>query len=142
MEESVLFLDDDHERCQAFLLRQTDATIVRCAADAIALLKSRCWSEVHLDHDLNGGTYEDPQEKNTGIEVVRYIVCDRPDVRTFVVHSHNERSGPVMVGALESAGYRVVYAPFRFMSSGYRHRAHDDVWASNITYNLDPYGDT
>ncbi len=108
----ILFLDDDPLRCKAFLAREPSATIVHTAEDCIAKLKSQAWDECHLDHDLSGQTYQDSSEANTGMAVVRWIVCACPDVRTFIVHSYNEKAAPLMVETLESAGYRVVRAPF------------------------------
>jgi len=113
----ILFLDDNSERCQAFLHRCPDATIVRTATDAITLLRSKPWQEVHLDHDLNWGTYQDPSDKTSGMEVVRFVLCNKPDVDEFIVHSHNEIAGPIMVTELIAAGYVTHYAPFRFLCS-------------------------
>ena len=109
----VLFLDDCEIRCKKFRSRCPSATIVNTADECIEKLKGRFWDECHLDHDLGGETYQDSRESNTGMAVVRWIVLNRPDVLTFIVHTYNDVAGPIMVEALEQAGYRVVRAPFR-----------------------------
>ncbi len=109
----ILFLDDCARRCRTFLRREPSATIVRTAARCIEALKSRSWEEVHLDHDLNGATYVDSADDDCGMEVVRWIALNNPDVRTFVVHTCNDKAGPIMCRALTEAGYHVIYAPFR-----------------------------
>ena len=110
--EAILFLDDNPDRCKAFLDYYPDATVVRTAADCITLLKARGWTEVHLDHDLNGGVYEDPKGKNTGSEVVRWMALNKPDVLTCVVQTHNERQMLPMANGLKRAGYHTIIAPF------------------------------
>lgn len=125
MSESILFLDDCPRRCKRFRSLNPAADIVHTAVDCIERLKvardlededdELQYEEVHLDHDLNGETYCDSDRDDCGMEVVRWVLLNSPDVRTFVVHTCNEIAGPIMVQALESAGYRVVYAPFRFI---------------------------
>jgi len=114
----VLFLDDDHDRLHSFLDRcepWAEITIVYSAASCISQLRhGGPFAECHLDHDLTGESYCDPDRDDTGMEVVRWICCAKPDVRTFVVHTHNEIAAPLMMKALEAAGYRVVRAPFSF----------------------------
>jgi hypothetical protein len=109
---AILFLDDDGDRHLAFSARVPHAQRVYDAYACIACLKEQAWEECHLDHDLTGEAYCDSDREDCGMEVVRWICCNKPDVRTFVVHTHNEIAGPQMVAALEAAGYRVVRAPF------------------------------
>lgn len=113
--ESILFLDDCLRRCRRFKSQFPAAEIVHTVAECIAAMQRQAWDEVELDHDLDEQTYCDSDSPDCGMEVVRWVLLNSPDVRTFVVHTCNEIAGPIMVKALESAGYRVVYAPFRFV---------------------------
>jgi hypothetical protein len=87
---------------------------VQTARDCVARL-ARPWDEVHLDHDLGGEIYVNPDRDDCGMEVVRWLCrqrrrqCDRT---LFFVHSYNEEAAEVMVSRLLQAGYRAVYRPF------------------------------
>lgn len=112
--KSILFLDDDLRRMKAFRRCNPRAVWVQTARDCIKLLYQP-WDIVSLDHDLGGETYVDSQRKDTGMEVVRYILRNRPaclvDTR-FVVHSRNQQGATLMAKALSSAGYNCEWEPF------------------------------
>jgi len=110
---AILFLDDDPTRCRIFRRMQPDAIIVNTARECIdQLRRPETWFEVHLDHDLGGQHYQDTAEENSGSEVVRWILMNKPDVRTFVVHSFNGPAAIAMRDALRKAGYYTLYIPF------------------------------
>ena len=117
MSKRILFADDDPRRYHHFEKRyQGSRTTIwsPTAADAVdALCGLESWHEINLDHDFTG-TYQNSAEKTSGMEIVRHIIIAKPDIRTIVVHSHNEIASPLMVEALENAGYYVIRAPFTF----------------------------
>ncbi len=115
IEKTVLFLDDNPARAYVFLQREPDAIVVETAAECIKHLQpGTYWDEVHLDHDLNGESFVNPEREDCGMEVVRWICLNKPDVLTFVVHSHNFWEAPSMVAALRAAGYRTLEIPFQY----------------------------
>ena len=112
---SVLILDDCPERGRAFLARFPHARWVETASEAIASLQSLAWDLVCLDHDLGGEHFVDSRQANTGAEVVRFIVRDRPPISQIIVHSLNGPAAARMVADLDSAGYAATQVPFFWM---------------------------
>jgi len=109
-----LFLDDDPARAEAFLAEHPDAVWVQTAAECVASL-AEAWDEVHLDHDLGGEHYVDPDRDDCGMEVVRWLAKEpRPHLRRarFVVHSHNMVAACIMAIEIRALGYRVEARPF------------------------------
>jgi len=109
---NILFLDDDIIRSTAFLKAYPHAVCVETAVDCIIQLKARPWDFVCLDHDLGGEVYVDSSREDCGMEVVRWVQVNKPDVETFVVHTFNSGAAQVMVEDLKSAGYKVIRVPF------------------------------
>lgn len=109
---TILFLDDCPNRCKSFRSNFPFATIVNDAESCIEELKNQAWDNVFLDHDLGGTTYQDASDKNSGSEVVRWIIENKPKVGLFVCHSLNGPARENMVMALRSAGYDVGTIPF------------------------------
>lgn len=110
----VLFLDDNINRHQLKInQKEDDEYLVRVwsAQECIDHLSEEIWDLVCLDHDLEG-TYQNPLDKNTGSEVVRWIVENNPEIGEIVVHSWNHREAPKMVKSLKSAGYSASWEPF------------------------------
>ena len=110
--KTILFLDDCPHRCKSFRSNFPSATIVNDAKSCIAELKKQDWDEVFLDHDLGGTTYQDASDKNSGSEVVRWILENKPKVSLFVCHSLNTPARQNMIAALANAGYFVANIPF------------------------------
>jgi len=109
-----LFLDDDPGRAEVFLAEHPDATWVQTAADCIAGLAGP-WDEVHLDHDLGGEHYVDPDREDCGMEVVRWLAKEpRDHLRRarFTVHSHNMVAACMMAMQIRALGFRVEARPF------------------------------
>lgn len=113
MNNSVLFLDDCPNRCKSFRSNFPSATIVNDAESCIAELKKQDWDQVFLDHDLGGTTYQDMSDKNSGSEVVRWVVENKPEVGVFVCHSLNSPARVDMITQLRKAGYEVANIPFK-----------------------------
>lgn len=110
---AILFLDDDPTRCKIFRSSNPAAIIVNTAQECIdQLRRPETWREVHLDHDLGGMHYADPSQENTGSEVVRWILMNKPDVRAFIIHSFNQPAALAMRDALRNHGYYALYIPF------------------------------
>ena len=65
-----------------------------------------------LDHDLGGEQMVSSALKNTGMEVVRWMVENKPDVRLVIVHTLNPSAGEEMIWRLKDAGYHTVRSPF------------------------------
>lgn len=105
MDKSVLFLDDDLNRCARFRSKCPFADIVNTASACIERLKNNSYDIVFLDHDLGETQYQNPKEENSGSGVVRWIVEHKPDVKEFVVHSLNPVERVNMVNDLARAGY-------------------------------------
>jgi hypothetical protein len=84
------------------------------AEQMIALLQKHAGPDVFafLDHDLGGKQWVDSAEKNTGMEVVRWIVANKPPLKHVVVHSHNNIAAKEMRLKLADAGYSVEEVPF------------------------------
>ena len=110
--KTTLFLDDCSNRCKSFRSNFPSATIVNDADSCIEQLKGQAWDQVFLDHDLGGTIYQDMNDKNSGSEVVRWIVENKPEVRLFVCHSLNSPARVSMITQLKNAGYDVGNIPF------------------------------
>lgn len=119
LQKHILFLDDNETRCEIFRQREPDAVIVTTAEEAITALqesKTNPFTEVHLDHDLNGETFVDSDRKDCGMEVVRWICFNKPDVREFIVHTHHIAAGALMCRALIEADYVTYQIPFAWIN--------------------------
>lgn len=110
--KTTLFLDDCPNRCKSFRSNFPSATIVNDADSCIEQLKGEVWDHVFLDHDLGGTTYQDTNEKNSGSEVVKWVIENKPAVGLFVCHSLNTPARVSMIRQLKNAGYGVLNIPF------------------------------
>jgi len=116
---TMLFLDDRSERLHR-ALEQYDrvfkVTLVATAKECIRLLNFRDWDVVSLDHDLDGGDFQDPGSSTSGMAVVRYLesTCwpdNKPKPR-FYVHSSNKFAACAMVIRLNKLGLLAEWHPF------------------------------
>ena len=110
----ILFLDDDPRRAEVFLAENPQTVWVQTAAECVARLEEP-WDEVHLDHDLGGEHYVDPDREDCGMEVVRWLCREpRPALAAtrFTVHSHNDNAAILMAVTLTFCGYAVTQRPF------------------------------
>lgn len=115
MNKTVLFLDDDPNRCRVFRSECPFATIVTTAKDCIDRLRADNYDVVFLDHDLGGQQYQDSREKNSGSEVVRWISENQPKIGKCVVHSLNQIERKNMVHDLKRLGYPTLNMPFTLL---------------------------
>lgn len=112
---NVLFLDDDETRCKRALSALPYATIVTTAAGAIAELSkdpAKVWDVVMLDHDLGGQVMVESGREDCGMEVVRWMVVNKPQVETCLIHSFNAAAAHEMDRKLYEAGYKVFRAHY------------------------------
>ncbi len=115
---SILFLDDCPERTKVFLSSVPSAITVMTAQEAIAMLLEAAnlswasWNYVFLDHDLGGKEAANSADPDTGMEVVRWIIANRPKIDRIIVHTLNKSAGQQMASKLHDAGYWVLWVPF------------------------------
>lgn len=112
MSERILFLDDCPTRrrwAQREFGPGNHFEAVDNAEAAIACLAEKAYDLVYLDHDLDGEAWANPNGKNTGSEVVRWILLNRPKIGKVIVHSMNTPQGNRMANALRRRGYDATY---------------------------------
>jgi hypothetical protein len=97
----ILFLDDSEQRIELFRACFPSAMIVNTAEQAIE----------HLRDDA-GTTFQDSDDRESGYEVVRWILANRPTILEVYVHTWNPSAGANMVIDLQGAGYIVHRWPF------------------------------
>jgi len=104
---NVLILEDAQYRIKDFRSALPFAKIVKDVDSCIEQLEKQGWDLLFLDHDLDGQAFVDPQEYNTGSEVVRWIVKNKPEIGRIIVHTHNSEVAVDMVVELLRTGYKV-----------------------------------
>jgi len=121
----ILFLDDSEER-QKLVLAYFEAVysteefallFAKDAQTAIEYLQAveEPWNLVMLDHDLGKEIFMDSDRMDTGMEVVRWIVRNRPLIEKIIIHSWNSPAAEEMIARLRAAGYEeVLYQPFSY----------------------------
>jgi len=116
----VMILEDDSGRINQFKsileLQVQDVSYHLEAEDFIKQLSKETRVDLMLlDHDLGGRVYVDMEEKNTGSEVVRYIVGHKDEEKfkstKIIVHSYNTVAARYMVDLLRHCDFDVLYAP-------------------------------
>lgn len=115
---NIIFLDDCPNRTRVFKTAIPSAKCVVDAQSAINAIQSTPdIDQLYLDHDLGGETYVDSSLKNTGMEVVRWIVANKPNIRKIVCHSLNEPARRSMAKNLAENGYKVSMVPWIQLAS-------------------------
>lgn len=111
-----LFLDDNPVRTRKFKSSVPSAMTAETAQEMIQLLeKTQDAIEpryVFLDHDLGGEVFVDSNRKDCGMEVVRWIVANKPILDTIVLHTLNHEAAKMMHSELIKAGYKAEVKPF------------------------------
>lgn len=110
--QNTLFLDDDPTRQAKARQLWPACTIVATAAECIEHLKTVRYTNVCLDHDLGGEQFVNSNREDCGMEVVRWVKANKPQVGVFVIHSFNPPAANVMKMELLEAGYEAHYIPF------------------------------
>ncbi len=117
---NILFLDDSTVRTKEFKSNNPSAICVETADAAISYLNSNIPYEttyVYLDHDLGGKEFVDSQNTNTGMEVVRWIITNKPKISLIIIHSLNPVAANNMLTDLKRAGYPTMVRPFAWKDS-------------------------
>ena len=121
----MLFLDDRTKRVESARRQfggKFDLTIVSTVKECLRKLSGEDWDEVHLDHDLNGDDFQNPDSPTAGMEVVRYIVkCGWPPSKRkpiFRVHSSNIFASWLMVRTLHEVGLFAFWERFEYKDEG------------------------
>lgn len=117
--QTMLFLDDRTRRIHSALRQfsdKWDVTIVTNVKECLRHLSRYEYDEVHLDHDLRGCDFEDPDSSEAGMEVVRYIEkCGWPGGKRkpiFRIHSSNLFAAYLMVTRLQKLDLIAFYERF------------------------------
>jgi hypothetical protein len=109
----ILFLDDSLIRTKRFQQACPSALCAFTAEGIISILRGVGKVDyLFLDHDLGDETFVDSRRPDTGMEVVRWIEENRPDLGVVFVHSLNPYARKEMVARLKDAGYEASEAPF------------------------------
>jgi len=109
---NILFLDDCPNRTRKFRSLLPSADTCFTAKECIDKLYTQEWDWVFLDHDLGGETYQNSEEFNTGMQVVREMIARRAEVHRVIVHSLNYYAAQTMVDLLKQYGYNAKYNSF------------------------------
>lgn len=112
----MLVLDDDPARVEHLRTRFPNADLhwAETVETCIPMLAEE-WDVIRLDHDLGGEIFVDSNRTDCGMEIVRYILKNKPEhlkETIFIVHSKHERAGEKMTAELTAAGYDCTYVPF------------------------------
>jgi hypothetical protein len=115
---NVLFLDDNPVRNKMFRDEVPSAQVVETAQDCIAILQSLVggdeWDYLFLDHDLGGEVHVESGREDCGMEVVRWMMENKPAVKKVIVHSHNVPAANRMVDLLQGVGYQCCHVRFQY----------------------------
>lgn len=113
----ILFLDDDLGRTKIFKGYFPNSICVETVQQMIDLLSDSSGAKaVFLDHDLGGETFVDSRRKDCGMEVVRWICKNKPNIENLIVHSMNTIAAEEMHDRLKEANYNVKMMPFKIMN--------------------------
>lgn len=115
----MLFLDDRTKRIDSARRQfgeKWDLAVVSNAKECLRKMSDEDWDEVHLDHDLNGDDFQDPDEPTSGMAVIRYIEkCGWPGNKPrpiFRVHSSNIFAAWAMTQRLKAMGFYAFWERF------------------------------
>jgi CheY-like chemotaxis protein len=79
----ILFLDDNKERSNKLKSYFPYANTVETSMECIEQLEKESFQVVMLDHDLGGQVFVNSNSEDTVMEVVRWIVKNKPKNRTY-----------------------------------------------------------
>ena len=111
-DHEILILEDNPDRISKFLSLFNQAVVVDTVQAAISYIQTGKFKRLYLDHDLNNEAFVDSNRADCGMEVVRWIVKNKPIIPEIFIHSANRRGSNMMYAALKSNGYNVSQFPF------------------------------
>lgn len=111
-----LFMDDDLRRTKTFVSQCPHAETFSDVASTIDaldryLLSNTTINRLFLDHDIQEQGMNS-NRKDCGMEVVRWIVLNKPKIDVVFVHTHNQDASVVMSFRLRKAGYGIIQLAF------------------------------
>lgn len=110
----ILFLDDDLGRTRIFKGYFPESKCVETAQEMIDMISNLNKIDVvFLDHDLGGESFVDSRRKDCGMEVIRWIFKNKPNIDKIVIHSMNLLAAEEMYETMKTANYDVEKMPFR-----------------------------
>lgn len=110
--QRVLILEDSQERIDIFNknLVGNEFVIVSNASECIHKLVKEKWDVLFLDHDLDGRSFVDSLEDNTGYQVAKFLNQNKEyKPKVIVIHSLNPAGAKNMQMELPEA-YRIPFA--------------------------------
>lgn len=127
-DKNIVLLEDSLSRVNFFKRYYPSLLHFEHVGPCVAYLKvlgSEVIDVLLLDHDLNGRTFEDSSNKNTGMEVVRYL-CSHEYLQEFIskviVHSLNPPAATNMARDLGDHGYNVIRIPYTILFYSIEHK--------------------
>lgn len=113
MKARLLFVDDRSRRIQEAIAeysRDYFLTIAPNVPEALKALSNHDYAVVSLDHDLEAREFQDVDDSDCGMEVIRYLrktgwPKDKPRPE-FWIHSFNAFAAGNMVGSLREMGFQ------------------------------------
>lgn len=116
--KTIIILEDSQARIDRFKQVFPHAFYCETALGCKEYLKQLDEIDLlFLDHDLGGEVYVDSLNKNTGMEVVRYLETNAVYVFNIVVHSLNIPAAKDMHERLQQLGYSSYQIPFSMLAS-------------------------
>jgi len=136
----MLFMDDRTKRIMAALNKyqdKYDVTIVTNVKECLRYLCQQQWDILSLDHDLNGDDFQDPDDINSGMEVIRYLTktawTDRYKKPEVWVHSSNLFAAELMLVMFQNLNFKAYYRKFEYdedrTKPAAKHEPVEDAWA-------------
>lgn len=115
----ILILEDDPNRHELFKRKLIGhgLTIAETAAQAIVMLQAYQFDLIFLDHDLGGETFVSENNKNTGSEVVRWMLENCITKAPIVIHSMNDPAASSMMNKLNAGFFSCYRIPFSALIS-------------------------
>jgi len=119
--QTMLFLDDCTKRIESARWQyegKYDLTVVTNTKECLRYLCRQEWDILSLDHDLGGVDFQDPDDKTSGMEVVRYIAKTAWPTQFKIpeiwVHSSNLFAANQMINLLIMGGIMAFYRRFEY----------------------------
>lgn len=109
----LLFVDDRSKRIHSALKKygaEYDVRIAPNVKEALRLMSTDDWDVVSLDHDLNGDDFQNPEDKTSGMEIVRWIErfgWPHKSKPMFIIHTSNLFVANEMKSRLQDCGQQV-----------------------------------
>ena len=121
--QRMLFLDDRTKRIESALRQYTDKYELTIVTNVKECLRQLCQKEfdiISLDHDLSGDDFQDPDDKSSGMEIVRYIQkCGGfPPTQLVIpevwIHSSNLFAANLMINELLKVGIKGYFRKYEY----------------------------